>query len=256
MRSFCEFSEYNYGYAVTEDFVRRLSPGLPPEFPTLREEAVLGYDVWIAGFIFLQFKRPKVMSRRSSLEHIRYRLPLVVPFYRMPLYTQESPSQHDRLLVLEQTVAPESCVVSYACPAFHQRAQLNSMYQAGEIVRSSLLLPPSRIGGLAPGPHHVSYNETNVAWALSEPKPVTPISLDEIIGGVESAAVKERFRNPTRIGELRTKIMKAAAEADGRSWIPVPEGSKAPSSIGDSVNQLRSTARRLFDVEVVPVLRK
>ena len=67
-----KFSEFSYGYAVTEELIKSGEVTAPPEFPSLYAEGQLGggYDVKISfGIpIFLQFKLSDYLSRSSAKE--------------------------------------------------------------------------------------------------------------------------------------------------------------------------------------------
>jgi len=66
-------SEISYGYAFTENLVQssRNGPTKAPKFPTLIEEAGLGYDVKIelpSLPVFFQFKIERLLKRRAARE--------------------------------------------------------------------------------------------------------------------------------------------------------------------------------------------
>jgi hypothetical protein len=116
-----DFSEFSYGYAVTEEIVASLKAVVvgAPVFPSLYEEGKKGgYDVKIplAGIpIFLQFKLSDYLKKKSARE---YQTGLLgVPYYRMHLRPLRHSDQHNLLLDLE--AAGEA--VFYIAPEFHRK---------------------------------------------------------------------------------------------------------------------------------------
>ena len=101
-----DISEFSYGYALTETLVDALGGRLTaaPLFPSLRDEARLGYDLKIAtpGFVlFLQFKLSEGMVRASAHEISQdSRFAPVASsatsalFYRMHLRPRRHSAQH------------------------------------------------------------------------------------------------------------------------------------------------------------------
>ena len=73
MRKQLGYSEFSFGYAFTENLVRRSAkrPAAAPRFPNLQDEAQLGFDVEVsfgAAPLFLQFKLPEPMMRSTARE--------------------------------------------------------------------------------------------------------------------------------------------------------------------------------------------
>lgn len=167
-----DISEFSYGYALTEELVRR--SGLPltaaPLFPSLLAEgrAGGGYDVHLpfVGFpLFLQFKLSDCMIRWSAYE---CQLGLYTPdFYRMHLRPLKHSQQHDLLLDLESKGYP----VYYAAPHFHLPEELNDAYINNQVISRSVFFRPSEIGRLPDDEkHHVSFKYGSPAYLFSEPK--------------------------------------------------------------------------------------
>ena len=80
------FSEFSYGYAVTEDIVRSTGPlKAAPLFPSLRSEGTQGgFDVKLGltgSPLFLQFKLSDCMVGKAA--HEAQQGLFMVPFYRM-----------------------------------------------------------------------------------------------------------------------------------------------------------------------------
>ncbi len=169
-----EFSEFSYGYALTDSLIRTLFPGLSraPVFPSLFAEGSAGggYDVQIPRYpvpLFLQFKIPRVITRWSRLAPPRY----TTPYYRMSLRTK-APNQHELLLKLEN----KTPLVYYATPIFHTVFELDRYFAQKVVHEYSLFLKPSAIGVLNDDAHHVAYSTRDpVCWCRSEPKVVEPV---------------------------------------------------------------------------------
>ena len=139
------FSEFSYGYAVTEDIVRSEGPlRAAPSFPSLRREGTQGgFDVKVdlPGLpLFLQFKLSDCMVRESAYEAGENIL--TTPFYRMHLRPQNRSRQHKLLLDLEAT----GNAVYYIAPAFHREEEFNQAYTNRSILTDSVMISPSHIG--------------------------------------------------------------------------------------------------------------
>lgn len=166
-----EYSEFSYGYALTDSLMRTILPGSSraPIFPSLLAEGSAGggYDVKIPTYpvpLFLQFKIPRVITRRSRLLPPRYSC----PYYRFPLRTR-APDQHALLLDLEKKFP----LVFYATPLFHTVIELDSHYARKEVHVHSIFVRPSSIGVLDDRPHQVAYSTRDpVCWCFSEPKAI------------------------------------------------------------------------------------
>ena len=120
------FSEFSYGYAVTEDIVRSEGPlRAAPSFPSLRREGTQGgFDVRLdlPGLpLFLQFKLSDCMVRDTAQEAGENILR--APFYRMHLRPRNRSRQHQLLLDLEAT----GNAVYYIAPAFHREEEFNRL---------------------------------------------------------------------------------------------------------------------------------
>lgn len=103
----CQFSEFSYGYCLTEDLI--VGQGMPlsaaPIFPSLVEEGKtgIGYDVRFdrPGIpLFLQFKLVHQMIRTTANEAKKGHFN--PPFYRMHLRSRPLSDQHASLLSLEK----------------------------------------------------------------------------------------------------------------------------------------------------------
>jgi hypothetical protein len=145
----CQFSEFSYGYCLTEDLVVGLGTPLTaaPVFPSLIEEGQpgVGYDVRLdrpGTPLFLQFKLVHQMVRGNANEAKRG--DFQPPFYRMHLRPGLISDQHQSLLSLEQA----GNEVLYAAPSFHTTIDLNAAYTQRQVWARSFKILPSSIGPL------------------------------------------------------------------------------------------------------------
>lgn len=170
---FAEFSEFSYGYALTDNLI---NGGLlykvrgAPVFPSLKDEGQAGggYDVQIpvrGAPLFLQFKNPQVVTRAS----VNIPPGFTTPYYRMHLRPAKYSTQHQSLLEHER----RGRLVFYAAPIFHATDALNVGFDNKEIPRRSVFVRPSQIGPLGDKPHAVAYCPgQSVAWIYSEPRQI------------------------------------------------------------------------------------
>src|SRR6476646_3347893 len=101
-----EFSEFSYGYAITEEIVSSMPTGLraAPVFPNLRQEGQEGggYDVALNSIgypIFLQFKKSDYIKKvNKNTKEKDFFTPI---FYRMPIHSKRQSKQHQLLIELE-----------------------------------------------------------------------------------------------------------------------------------------------------------
>ena len=174
------FSEFSYGYALTDALVNSRQHLIRPIFPTQRQESYLGYDVQLKGPghpIFLQFKLCHGMLRGTARElNAPFRLPLALPFLRMPLMATRKSKQHVRLVDLEG----RGEVVYYAAPRFFRDDDLAAAFRNGDVLSRSAFIRPSAIGRLPDTNDHCVVFEPDAmsGWRLSEPTPI-----DQILDG-------------------------------------------------------------------------
>jgi hypothetical protein len=202
------FSEFTYGYALTDNLVNGALAGVGgvPLFPSLREEgrAGGGYDVEIPARpvpLFLQFKVPQVMRRRSDWTPEE---PVVaerfgVPYYRMHLRARRHSRQHDALLAHEAA----GRLVFYAAPRFHRGDDLNRLYVEKRVHRDSVFVRPGAIGPLPDDePHHLAYEPRGRVGVLrSDPRVID--------GAVDADAFEEA---------VRAAVARAEKLADPLGW--------------------------------------
>lgn len=183
-----EYSEFSFGYALTDSLMRTILPGSSraPVFPSLLAEGSAGggYDVKIPVYpvpLFLQFKIPRVITKRSRLLPPRYSC----PYYRFPLRTR-TPDQHGLLLDLEKKFP----LVFYATPLFHTVIELDAHYARKAVHAHSMFVRPSSIGALDDNEHHIAYSSREpICWCFSEPKVVeTRLKGEEFLTFIGHAA--------------------------------------------------------------------
>lgn len=171
--------------------------GLPhtshaPVFLSLLAEGSAGggYDVSIPLYpvpVFLQFKIPQIMHRRSKLMPPGFQR----PYYRIHLRTRQ-PNQHELLRVLES----QDNLVFYAAPEFDSVASLDHHFTLGQVPRRSVYFSPSAIGQLNGESHFIAYRQGSaVAWRFSEPvklqSSIDAETFGERISAVVSAAPRQ-----------------------------------------------------------------
>lgn len=173
------FSEFTYGYALTEEFIYTLNSVIGvPIFPSLIDEGRSGgYDVKFrkSGIpLFLQFKLSSYMKRNNAKEIKKYHLYQSAPIYRMKLRPLRYSQQHNQLLDLEN----KGNEVYYVCPKFHTNSDIDNYYTRKEIIDNSVFIRPTSIGILPDDKtHHVAFRKNdNYGYLLSEPKKVKGLS--------------------------------------------------------------------------------
>ena len=176
-----DFSEFSYGYAVTEELASSLKAQLvgSPIFPSLYEEGQKGggYDVKLPASgmaLFLQFKLSDFLERTNAKEH-RDGV-MNVPYYRMHIRPTKHSDQHNLLLELEGSGE----TVFYIAPEFHLPRELNDYYLNKTVIQNSAAFSPKDIGVMPDDDDHylVFDRASNIAHRCSdEPKSVRKASL-------------------------------------------------------------------------------
>lgn len=252
------FSEFSYGYAVTEDLISGRGSGVTvaPVFPSLVEEGQVGFDVLINqnGIpLFIQFKLAHRMERNSAAEaKSGY---FVAPFYRMYLRCSPESDQHALLLALES--AGER--VLYTAPAFHLASELNEAYRLRQVWNRSFQVKPSEIGVLPPGPHHVSFQKPGAWYAFSsEPRrsgkaQESSVVVAEIESALESGLVGSLEHH---IRGLDAKMVKIFGELKGA--MPAWEGVNVQAlEVGlTPLQRVSYLARSFFDCQFFVAVKK
>jgi hypothetical protein len=178
-----DFSEFSYGYAVTEELVAKNKASLiaAPLFPSLYGEGKEGggYDVKIPTIgtpVFLQFKLSDQLERKNAKEHSAGLLG--IPYFRMHIRPSKHSDQHNLLLTLEASGE----AVYYIAPEFHRSEELNDFYLRSVVVANSAAFRPSAIGPMPDDDEHYVVFEkgSTVGYRCSdESKDVAKLNLHE-----------------------------------------------------------------------------
>lgn len=193
----CGFSEFTYGYCVTEDLIvgKKTKLTAAPVFPSLIEEGKpgKGYDLHLerpGAPLFLQFKLVQQMVRSRANEAQQGHL--TTPFYRMYLRPKALSDQHASLLSLEQAGND----VYYVAPGFHTKSDLNAAYAQRQVWDRSFRLKPSAIGPLPDDKkHHVSFKNAPGAWRLYSETPTregNSLSTEDITSALRTRITQKR----------------------------------------------------------------
>ncbi len=216
-----DFSEFSYGYAVTEELAAQLGGRLigAPQFPSLYQEGQQGggYDVNIPTSgkpVFLQFKLSDYLWRENAKEH-RDGV-LNVPYYRMHLRPLKHSVQHNLLLDLE--AQGES--VFYIAPEFHQPTELNDVYLRRTVIQNSAAFAPSDIGHLPDREEHylVFKKWSSVGFLCSDhPTRIKKRSLEGGVGALaQQISIESRKIDPEMFRELGQKMLKGLSDSERR----------------------------------------
>ena len=162
------FSEFSYGYAVTEELATGALGPIKgrPMFPSLKEEGQAGggYDVklpLVGVPLYLQFKRAHFMKRRYSKNWDLF----FNPYYRMYLMRSKYSMQHELLIQLELS----GNEVYYIAPEFYSGDDLTEHYTNKSVFNHSALFVPSDIGHLPnDDQHYVAFNNGSDAYFCSD----------------------------------------------------------------------------------------
>ena len=139
------FSETTYGYAITNEFVRKYgkSMNILPVFPNIRQEGRIGgNDVQVMG-IYFQFKLSDFLRANSG----KYKNQLGSDYFRFKIRPNRLSKQHELLLALEERVGKN--LVFYIAPKFHLQEQLIAFFGTYQVIDRSFKIPPSKIGNLS-----------------------------------------------------------------------------------------------------------
>ena len=216
-----DFSEFSYGYAVTEELAKTHKAHLlgAPIFPSLYEEGKVGggYDMKIpmAGkAIFIQFKLSDYLERTNAKEH-RDGV-LSVPYYRMHIRPIKHSDQHNLLLELENSGE----TVFYIAPEFHLPRELNEFYLNSSVVQNSAAFSPGVIGPMPDDEEHylVFKRGTSEAYRCSDNrKPVRKSPLNEgLISLLNQRDVKHIDFNDRYFNTLVDNMLSVLRESEER----------------------------------------
>jgi hypothetical protein len=253
----CQFSEFSYGYCLTEDLIVGQDTPLTaaPVFPSLIEEGQTGagYDVRFdrPGVpLFLQFKLVHQMIRGTANEaksgHFQ------PPFYRMHLRPRSLSDQHESLLSLEQAGND----VFYAAPSFHTLSDLNIFYAQRHVWNQTFKIQPSLIGSLPNDkPHHVTFQQPGGTWQFysEEPSKKGRAPSTEEINEILTRKITERGKRGLReqLPELDASIQRVVEERNisrrQRDRVDVHE----LREVVDPLRRVAYLARQFFDCQLL-----
>ena len=216
-----DFSEFSYGYAVTEELVTRSRAFLvaAPLFPSLYEEGQAGggYDVKIPlhGIpLFLQFKLSDRLERKSAKEHQTGLL--TVPYFRMHIRPNKHSDQHNLLLALEASGE----AVFYIAPEFHLPEELNSHYLARQVLPNSAAFSPADIGAMPDDDAHYIAFERGASFGYrcsDDPVVVNKLDLYEgIHQALRGREVVKRQIGEAGLKEISKRMLSVLEEGDTR----------------------------------------
>jgi hypothetical protein len=221
-----QFSEFSYGYAVTQEFQRLYQSPLKcaPIFPSLQVEGTKGYDVELRmqgltpdapGIpLFLQFKLSERLERRYSGR--RDDLYYNPPFFRVKLRTRR-PNQHELLVRLHR----HGKEVYYAAPGFHRTSELNENFSENKVVANSVFVKPGSLGRFPEGEeHHFSFSSASdpIVRRFSEREPahVKIMKIRDLIElhkkSILSRVARNHLLNHASLVELERDLIKTATD--------------------------------------------
>ncbi len=214
-----EFSEFTFGFALTENFGRLGSVKAVPIFPSLIDEGKKGGGFDVAMHtggelpLLLQFKVPQVVNRRSALMPSGFPR----PYYRAHLRCRPNDdgySQHSVLLEHERNGHD----VYYATPRFHQLSQLDALFMDGQVVAQSAFFRPGDVGDVSDEPHHVAYcAETDDGWLRSDPvKLPHPVNANVFLSRLQEKLVATA-KAPMEFDAILESLVMAAERGVARS---------------------------------------
>jgi len=211
-----------------------------------------------AASLFVQYKRPERMVRRSAKEaQGRTQQGGVVPFFRVRL----NDDQHDVLAELEKQVGADA-VVRYAAPLFHRIEDLWVRQSTKGVFAASVFIAPSEAG--AP-PSCWTYDDNGTPIFCSEPRRGESERSDDVLRAVVLAAIG-RGRPQTvvhlqalasQVGQIdlttRRKRRRIDDRDDGgreREGPDEAEWVRPPLARWEWVDQLRAVAPERADTDI------
>jgi hypothetical protein len=203
-----ELSEFSYGFAITAELRDFFWPRVvePPVFPTLRQEARLGWDVRfpvVGRSLFLQFKIADALTRSSASEWSDYN----APYYRFRLHRLSRSDQHNRLLSLARTEP----FVFYVAPRFHRLDEFTEQYRRVAVCNESAWIMLSSLPQINDDlQHHITYRTgSDVRFSSPESRKVAKTFDGE---GVRRYLIREfetqkKPMNIQNFDELRSTLL-------------------------------------------------
>ncbi|UYO06440.1 hypothetical protein [Paenibacillus sp. PSB04] len=160
------FSELQYAYSCTRELEDILLSCGVPYFPSLVEEASVGFDVrvdTIVAPVFLQYKVADYLQRRNS----KYWDLFNVNHYRFPIYPADKSPQHNLL----KSLSVSQPFVFYCSSCFFEYSDYRLLHEDRRIMSQSTFINlrelPYNSGSYW---HHIVYNPTRTtAFWCSNP---------------------------------------------------------------------------------------
>ncbi|MDO9607437.1 MAG: hypothetical protein Q7J26_02840 [Brevundimonas sp.] len=237
------FSEFSYGFALTNELVGWSELAAAPIFPSLIEEGQEGggYDVKLdrPGFpLYLQFKRSDLMTRRSAREYKAVKARgggLRVPYYRFAVTDEAISRQHEMLLALD--VAPH--FVFYAAPRFHKIEEINEAWAANDVASRSQFIAPQEIGSLSLGPHAVAFDGGRF-WTCSEPREIKGLTSRDLLEKLKSALTQDDRPLRGKLSEINEHLDSAERRARAR----IVEREREAAELAEAARERRRAERQ------------
>ena len=161
------FSEFSYGFAYTDALIRKSgTPMAAPFLPSLRKEAILGFDVRLdypGRAIFRQFKLSDKLVRPDA----RFWTCHGESYYLIDITPLTRSFQHNLLKKLDERLANElgdyrKEDICYAAPLFYKIDQFNDAYIAQEILERSISIPVKDLRYLCDNDsHYVTFTDAS-----------------------------------------------------------------------------------------------
>ncbi|TME10503.1 MAG: hypothetical protein E6I80_06710 [Chloroflexi bacterium] len=195
-----EFSEFTYGFLLCNEIInkqrRKNIISSIPTFPSLLQEAKVGYDVKIPtrGLpLFLQFKLAQYLNYKSRA---KCKTAYTQNFFRVTVYRRRVSPQHNLLWEL----AKKQPQVFYAAPAFHLVTDFKRFFLREDIRSNSVFVPLRRLNEIKDDDeHYVTYVNNKLMsfrWWSED-----GIEIEYPIGGRDWLIyIQEQLKDPQNLG--------------------------------------------------------
>lgn len=240
----CEFSETQFSFCFTFEYIRDLFPVPLPLFPNTVAEGRVGggYDVQIAQNVFFQFKIPSYHNTPNNY-HRKYWNVFHQPYYKLKI---DADSTQFKLL---KELADQSVLnnVFYSAPGFFTRADLEKYYGNQEIVWNSVQFSVRGMPNHGTGIHRLIYSpDFPMARVFSDSVPITKYGGGDLwgIAGTTKAADETIF---SVANEIRKVILRNADGLDIGALVVDSD----PASLVEKIHRFLVV---YFDVYWYPVL--
>lgn len=150
-------TEFSFSFAFTRELLTQLpNADAAPYFPSLRAEALLGYDLKV-GFdglpIYIQYKLAEGLTRPQAKYWAKYK----GEYYRFDITSRRVSEQHDIL----KDLSVNEPHVYYVAPVFWKIENFTIYYSINRILDNSICVPLRRLPYLADfDQHSVTYADT------------------------------------------------------------------------------------------------